>query len=72
MTPELGQIVAAIQVGYRVLAARVLALLALAMTFGLFCWAMRMGTWLHFAIAGIFGITIFLPVLWGARAKQGD
>lgn len=68
---DLGQVVAAVQVAQKILAERVGVLLALVMTFGLFCWAMNFATWLHFAIAAVFGITIFLPVLWGAGHKQG-
>jgi hypothetical protein len=54
----------AIKVAYAILSTRVLALLALLMTFGLFSWAMTKGDWLHFAVAGAFAVTIFLPVLW--------
>lgn len=42
---------------------RLHTLLALLMVFGLFCWAMVVGAWIHFAIAAAFGIVIFLPVL---------
>jgi hypothetical protein len=69
---DLGQIFAAIQVAYKVLSARLLALLALMMSFGLFCWAMAYATWLHFTVAAVFGVTIFLPVLWGTRGNSGD
>lgn len=62
----------AIEVAYRVLSVRVLALLALLMTFGLFSWAMTKGDWLHFAVAGAFAVVIFLPVLWEMRFKTGD
>lgn len=58
-----------IDVGLRVLAARALVFLALTMTFALACWAMWAGTWISAAVAGGFGVTIFLPVL--ARTLQG-
>jgi hypothetical protein len=53
----------AVDVGLTVLTHRALTLLALIMTFGLFCWAMALGSWTHFAIAGAFGAVIFLPIL---------
>jgi len=54
----------AIDVGLTVLTHRILTLLALFMAFALFCWAMETGDWLHLAVAGAFGVIIFLPVLW--------
>jgi hypothetical protein len=60
----------AVDAGLTVLAHRLFTLLALLMTFGLFCWAMWLGSWLHFAIAGAFGITIFLPVLFGSISRK--
>lgn len=55
---------AAIDVAIRMLSHRLVRLLALVMTCVLFAWAMRMATWLHFAIAGAFALAVFLPVLW--------
>lgn len=69
---DMARLVAAIQVAYGVLAARVLALMSLVMTFVLFLWAMWEPVVLHFAIAGTFGLTIFLPVLWHTRAELGE
>jgi hypothetical protein len=73
---DITRVVAAVEVAYKVLAARVLAFLALGMTFGLFAWAMYLATWLHFSIAGAFGVCIFLPVLWHAKPSvhvgEGD
>jgi uncharacterized RDD family membrane protein YckC len=66
---DLSRVVAAVEVAYKVLAARMMALLAMAMTFALYAWAMYANSPLHFAIAGAFGVTIFLPVLWGTRAQ---
>ena len=61
---------AVLDAGLRILAARVLAFVALLMVFGLFCWAIYLQTWVAFAIAGTFGITIFLPVLWQAKPQR--
>ena len=60
----------ALDAALSVLNRRVLTLLALAMVFGLFCWAMARGDWVSFAVAGAFGITIFLPILYQERAKE--
>ncbi len=59
-----------LQTGMNVLAARVLTLLTLLMTFGLFCWAMYLGTIYAGVLAGGFGVIIFLPVLTGERRKK--
>lgn len=69
---ELTQLTALVDMALKVLSQRVLTILALAMTFGLFCWAMALGAWLHFAIAGAFGITIFLPILWVGKPGVSD
>jgi hypothetical protein len=66
----LARIHAAIQVAYGILSARFLILLGLMMTFGLFAWAMALGTLIHFAIAAAFGVTIFLPILLNGRQTQ--
>lgn len=65
------QLIAAIEVGIRILAGRVLSLIALGMAFGLFCWAMSLGTILSFIGAGAFGV-IFLLVLFAERRTHGD
>jgi hypothetical protein len=60
-------------IGLRLLSARILAILALLMTFGLFSWAMWMQTTLACIIASIFGGVIFLPVLFsGTRGGHGE
>jgi hypothetical protein len=59
----LSDLARAVDVGLTILTYRILTLLALMMTFALFSWAMVQGTWIHFAIAGAFGVAIFLPVL---------
>jgi hypothetical protein len=59
----------AVHIGLTILSHRVLTLLALLMTFGLFSWAMMQGTVLHFAMAAAFGVCIFLPILFGNIRK---
>lgn len=59
----------------KALGTKVLALLALAMTFGLFCWAMLLQTWIAFAMAGAFGFGVLWPVLyigWKSNAGSGE
>jgi hypothetical protein len=64
---EMVRFAEAINAALKALALRFVTILALAMTFGLFCWAMALGSWLHFAIAGAFGLAIFLPILFSAK-----
>jgi len=61
---------AVLDAGTRILAARILAFVALLMVFGLFCAAVWYQTWQAYAVAGTFGITIFLPVLWAAKPER--
>lgn len=61
---------AVLDAGTRILAARILAFIALLMVFGLFCAAIWYQTWVAFAVAGTFGLTIFLPVLWAAKPER--
>jgi hypothetical protein len=60
---KMTDIATAIEVGLTVVTHRLLTLVALLMTFGLFCVAMSQGTWVALTIAGAFGLIIFLPVL---------
>ena len=52
-TMDTGQALLILDVLLKALGTKVLALLALAMTFGLFCWAMRLQTWLGFTVATV-------------------
>lgn len=75
MTKELNEeilarTVSAINVAMKILSVKVLTLLALLMTFGLFSWAMVRDDVLHFAVAGAFGAGIFLPILWYSRGER--
>ena len=63
-------VLAVINVAIRVLSQRLLTLVTLIMAFALFCWAMYLGDWLRFAVAGAFGITVFLPVLWKGESRD--
>ena len=53
-----------IEVALRMLSSRVLLFLAMMMTFGLFCWAMWMGTLLGLIMAATFACLVYLPVLF--------
>ncbi len=67
---NLSDLARAVDVGLTVVSRRFLTLLALTMTFGLFCWAMILGTILGIIIAGAFGVAIFLPVLYCDRPSE--
>lgn len=67
---QISRLVEAVDVGLTILTHRVLTILALLMTFGLFCWAMQMGDNIHFAMAGAFGAIIFLPTLVADRRPE--
>jgi hypothetical protein len=68
----LSELATVVDVGLRVLSHRFLTLLALIMTFALFSWAMIQGSWIHFAIAGAFGVVIFLPVLMAQASSASS
>lgn len=68
--PRVVQMMAtATQAGLRVLGARLLAFLALSMTFGLFCWAMWAHEWIAFATAATFNVLTFIPALVLSRLR---
>jgi predicted PurR-regulated permease PerM len=52
-----------LQVGLKVLSARIVLILTLLMVFSLFCWAMYDPTYNRIACAGIFAILVYLPVV---------
>lgn len=54
----------AIGLALKILAAKALAYLALAMTFGLFCWVMATRDWISLTAAATFALMVFLPVLF--------
>ena len=61
---DIGQALLILNVLLRALGTKILALLALAMTFGLFCWAMFLQTWLGVTVAVVFGLGALWPVLY--------
>lgn len=68
--PDNATVLAVIDMLMRALGTRILTFAALAMTFALFCWAMRLQSWLGFAIAGAFGLGVLLPVLYTNWSKS--
>jgi len=52
-----------ITTGLRVLSARLMLLLTLALVFALFCWAMYDPTWTRVACCTIFAVLVYLPVI---------
>lgn len=72
MTLDVVMLAKAVQFGLKVLAARLMALVGLIMTFTMFCWAMYLGSWTALATAGAFAVVVFLPVLASMRIKQGN
>lgn len=52
-----------ISVGLKVLSARIVLLVGLAMVFGLFCWAMWNANYFTIACAALFAILVFLPII---------
>lgn len=64
---HLVRIVQTTDIALRLISARLLTILALVMTFGLFGWAMAVQTPLGCIIATIWGLSIFIPVLWTGR-----
>lgn len=62
-TPTIEQVAVFVDIGLRLLAARLLLLLSMMMTFGLFCWAMHSETWISYTTALTFGVITFIPAL---------
>jgi hypothetical protein len=67
-----GQLLAVLDTATRIVAARVLSMLCLLMTFALFCWAMWMQTTLSCVVSGGFAVIVFLPTLIGERRGEKD
>jgi ABC-type proline/glycine betaine transport system permease subunit len=70
MTEQTFDVMAVLNAATRILAARVLTMVCLFMTFGLFCWAMWMQTITACSVAGGFAIFVFLPVLFDGRRRE--
>lgn len=66
-------VMGAINLSLKVLSRHTLCFVALFMTFGVFCWALWLGTWMSLASAGAFGGIIFLPILCRSiRPERND
>jgi hypothetical protein len=65
--PALVDILVGANVALGLISARLITILALVMTFGLFIWAMCVPEALRCTIASIWAVVIFLPVLWIGR-----
>lgn len=61
------QVLTGANVALRLLQARLVTVLALLLTFTLFGWAMCIQTRLGAIIASVWGLSIFLPVLFTGR-----
>ena len=61
-----------ISVGLQVLSARLVLLLAMLLTFGLFAWAMALPGWERIAAATVFAVLVFLPATRIDRAQSKD
>jgi hypothetical protein len=65
-----------LSIALQVVSNKVLLILGLGMSFGLFCWAMWMHEWIALAIAVAFAVIVFLPVLFkhtgDRRGKETD
>jgi hypothetical protein len=67
---DIERLMIAAEVAKKVLAERVVILVALVMTFGLFAWAMSEPSTVTCWIAISFAVVVFLPVLVGGRRAQ--
>lgn len=68
---ETEQFAALMKMAYGAFAARLVIIVALLMAFGLFSWAMWMGTVLSLCVAAAFALVVFLPVLLRKEASSG-
>lgn len=64
-TPE--AFATALSIALRILSTRLLAFLALIMSFSLACWALWEHTWMAFTLAATFAVLTYLPALWSTR-----
>lgn len=71
-TPDFETVTKVIGIGLRMLAMRILILLSMCMTFGLFCWSVGTQSWLGFTCAATFAAMVFLPSLFTEARKTGD
>lgn len=69
-TFDVAQLPKLISLTHRVLATRALVFLAVLMAFGLFCWALAVGTVIALAAAATFTLFVFLPILLRCVRKE--
>lgn len=61
-----------VRVAIRVLAERVMTLIAMVMTFGLSAWVMYQPTWQREGMAAFFAVFVFLPCILRDRRNTPD
>jgi hypothetical protein len=69
---DTGQALLILDVLLKALGTKVLMLLSLVMSFGLFCWAMWLQTLLGVIVAGAFGLGALWPVLYIGMQRSSD
>jgi hypothetical protein len=67
---NVGTVTAVIAMALQTLSGRVVLLLAMVMTFGLFVAAMCLLDWLALSIAASFAVLVFWPVFWRTHAHK--
>lgn len=65
--PALVDILVGADVALKLISARLITILALCMTCGMFIWTMCDPTLLRCIMASTWAVVIFLPVLWAGR-----
>ena len=69
---NVGTVTAVLAMALQALTAKVVVILAMLMSGGLFAWAMGKGDWVALATASSFAILVFLPVLWRQTHANQD
>jgi uncharacterized membrane protein YjjP (DUF1212 family) len=69
---NLVEILEGAHVALRIIQTRLVLLVCMGMAFGLFCWAMWLGTVLGCIVAATWGLIVFLPVLYSQRRGASD
>ncbi len=71
---NLSTVTAVLSMALQTLSTRIVILLAMAMTFGLFCWAMWAHEWIALTTAAAFALLVFLPVFLRSspHARKND
>jgi hypothetical protein len=70
---NVGSVTAVLSMALQVLSTRIVILLAMCMTFGLFVASMCLRDWISVAIASAFALLVFWPVFWRTQnARKND